>query len=331
MSDTALDGGSAGAVLLSLVGEDDAVRLVDTLGPGEVRHLCGAMETLGSVGEIEVERVLGDFIARAKKVNSVANEGERQVRTAIERALGPRRARTVLKAAGGVEDHPLFDRLRWLDAGQIAVLIGREHPQVAAVILSRVEPVIAARAVATLDEADRVQLLLRVATADPVATTALDDLLALLEQSEAARTEVLVDLGGTATVAAILNHSDRTRADRDQKALARFDKVLAARIDELRVVFDDVVALTDRDLASVVRAADPATLVRALSGLDEAQRDRFLSGMSARAAQTMRDDIDELGDVRPADVEEAQTALAAFARRMADEGSIRIGTAASDV
>lgn len=329
MAELMLAGGNAGAILLSLIGEDEASAMIGELAPDDVGRLCGAMERLADVDEAQIEAVLGDFIARARTLNAVASAGETPVRAAIERSLGPGRSRAMMK--GGAEaEHPVFAQLGWLAPDDVAALVAEEHPQVAATILSRVDASAAARALADLPESEQADLLHRVATLAPVSNAALDDLALAIEARLAMTTEASTSCGGASAVAAILNRADRVSADRTLKSLARLDKGLAAKIDSERVVFADVLGLSAKDLGTVVRAADATDLAFVLKASDTATRDRFLAGMSQRAAQSLRDEVEELTNVARADVEAAQAALVAIARRMAEEGVLQLGGATVD-
>jgi flagellar motor switch protein FliG len=52
--------------------------------------------------------------------------------------------------------------------------------------------------------------------------------------------------------------------------------------------------------------------------------------MSARAAQSISDEMEERGPMRLTDVLEAQKVIIASARRMADEGTIQLGGKGDD-
>ena len=321
-------GGDIAAILLSLVGEEEAAALIGELDAGEVTQLCSAMERLPKVGEAEIEAALADFITRARAGNPVASAGAKPLRTALERSLGSGRAQTLL---GTGSEHRVFAQLGWLSARDVAELVTHEHPQLAAIVLGHVDPGVAAQALAELPDATASDLLHRLATLGAVGSDALDDLADILASMSVAPPRVEVETPGVSRVAGILNRSERARADRAFKALSKLDRTLAQAIDAERVVFADVVALADKDLGSVVRSADPAILARALKGVDAPTRDRFLVAMSARAGQSLRDEIDQLAGLSRADVEAAQATLVGIARRLGDDGAIRVGGEAAYV
>jgi flagellar motor switch protein FliG len=67
-------------------------------------------------------------------------------------------------------------------------------------------------------------------------------------------------------------------------------------------------------------------LIDALKGIDEERRDLFFVAMSSRAADGVRDEIATRGRMKSADVEAAQRAMVAVARRLAADGTISFGS-----
>lgn len=59
------------AVLMMLVGEEEAAAILQKLDPEEVRQLGAAMFAVADVGEPEVERVLDDFVGRARERTAI--------------------------------------------------------------------------------------------------------------------------------------------------------------------------------------------------------------------------------------------------------------------
>ena len=76
---------------------------------------------------------------------------------------------------------------------------------------------------------------------------------------------------------------------------------------------------------AVVRAVDATVLVIAMRTMTEAEREKMLAGLSARAADTIRDELAEAAPVALADVEAAQKAIVGIVRQMENDGSLQIG------
>ena len=75
----------------------------------------------------------------------------------------------------------------------------------------------------------------------------------------------------------------------------------------------------------LIRNVENDILVVALKGAEEKLREKMLGCMSSRAADSIRDEMEERGPMRLAEVLEAQREVLAIARRLADAGTIMLG------
>jgi flagellar motor switch protein FliG len=71
-------------------------------------------------------------------------------------------------------------------------------------------------------------------------------------------------------------------------------------------------------------------LILALKGAEEALRSKVFGNMSKRAAELLNDELDAKGPVRVSEVEDAQKEIVSIARRMADDGTLQLGTGSDD-
>ena len=80
------------------------------------------------------------------------------------------------------------------------------------------------------------------------------------------------------------------------------------------------------ECATVTGAVDYMLRVvtRDIHAYDDFLRDKMLASMSSRAADTVRDEIEERGPMRLAEVLEAQKQVLVIARKLADAGTIQL-------
>jgi flagellar motor switch protein FliG len=221
--------------------------------------------------------------------------------------------------------------LKWLSVDDLVNLAATEHPQFSALLVAHLEPATAGAVIARMAEADQADILYRAATLGPVSAKAFADADALLAEHIGSSKAIKADVNaGAPVIAAILNHVPKAVDQRLMRALGKRDKPLAQRIDDDRVVFDDLLALSDKDLGALCRIADATDIAMALKGIAETQRDRIFATMSARAADTMRDAIAEQGPTKLAEVQAAQRAIIAQAKTMNDSGAIQLGKGGGD-
>ena len=81
---------------------------------------------------------------------------------------------------------------------------------------------------------------------------------------------------------------------------------------------------------TLLRDVESETLIDALKGVVEEERDVFFRAMSSRAAEGVKDEIAARGRVKMADVIEAQKQIVAVARRLAADGAISFGQGDDD-
>lgn len=127
------------AVLMMLVGEEEAAAILQKLDPEEVRQLGKAMFAVADVSETEVEFVLDDFVGKARERTGISFDPRPQIEAVMTRALGQEKAGSVLSRIMPAEDACQIDLLDWLDATEIASLIEKEHPQIAAVLIANLD------------------------------------------------------------------------------------------------------------------------------------------------------------------------------------------------
>lgn len=324
-------GSSAAAILLMLLGEEEAATVLSRLQPDEVQHLGGAMFNVANISEQEIDGVFDVFCDRARVRTTLGFGVERQIKGMMHKALGSDKADQVLQRITPVQHTNALENLKWMDARQIANLIEFEHPQIAAIVLAFLESQRAADVLQLLPEDMQADLVYRVATMGPVTETALIELDELLSRPATAQsTGATTRRGGAGEAAKIVNSSRKASEQRIIKALQKLDKTVARNIEEEMFIFDNLMALTEKDLGALLRAVDNDILVVSLKGADEKLRGKIFGCMSSRAAQSVQDEIADRGPMRLADVQEAQKAMLAIARKLAAEGSISLGGKGDD-
>jgi len=140
----AMTGTQRAAVLMLLLGEEQASNIISFLNPKEVQALGAAMVQVADLSQEAVNQVLDDFVATIKKQTSLGLGTSDYVEKVFKRALGDDKAASVLGRINPGRASKGLEILNWMDARSIADMIQGEHPQVVAIILSVLENVVAA-------------------------------------------------------------------------------------------------------------------------------------------------------------------------------------------
>jgi len=322
----AYSGVERAAVLMMLVGEEEAAAILQKLDPEEVRQLGKAMFAVADVGEPEVQMVLDDFVGKARDRTAIGFDPKPLIETMMTRALGPEKADSVLARITPPDAQCQIDLLDWMDAAEIAAMIEKEHPQIAAVVIANLDQDVAGQVLELLPDASQPEILHRVARLGPITPEAVDTLRTMLaNRSGTGGQSAGVMLGGTKEAARILSGARKTTEQRVMPKLFKIDREVAKAIEEALFVFENLLEMDDKNLGTLIRNIDSDLLTRALKGVDEATRNRFLGCMSSRAADGIRDEMEARGPMKLSEVLDAQKAIIQLARALAKDGTIMMG------
>lgn len=320
------DGIRKSAILLLSLGEDEAAGVLKLLGPREVQRIGEAMAALKTVTREQISATLGEFCENASAQSGIGLAGDDYIRSVLRKALGDDRAANLIERILKDSDNHGIDGLKWMDATSVAELVQGEHPQIIATILVHLDREHAARVLQEFNERLRSDVMLRVATLDsiqPAAMRELNDVLSrLLAGGGTVRKE---PMGGPRAAAEILNFLPNTQEAPVVESVREFDAGLAQDIVDQMFVWENVLALEDRAVQTLLREVQSESLILALKGSSQELRDKIFRNMSQRAAEMLKEDLEAKGAVRISEVETQQKEILKVIRRLADEGQIMLG------
>ena len=318
-----LTGTQKSAILMMLVGEDEATEILKNLSPREVQHLGASMYSVQGLDQDTVNLVLDEFLAIIKEQTSLGLGAGNYIRNVMTKALGDERAQSVLSRITPTSTERPIEILDWMDARSISELILDEHPQIIALIISYLDHGQASDVLAQLPEEAQSDVIQRVATLQTVQPDALRELEIVMQRKFQANTSLRASqVGGIPAAAKIMNFLTQDIEARIMSALKDDDEDLMVAIQESMFVFDNLIMSDDKSMQIIIRSVDTEDLVLALKGADEPLSEKILSCMSTRAAANVQDEMEALGPVRLTEVQEAQKRIINVARRLSDEGSI---------
>ena len=327
-----LTGSQRAAIFLLGVGEQAATEVMRHMSAKEVQQVGEAMATISKLTNNQVESVLADFHLESAEINPLGLEAPDFTRRVMTSALGQDKAQNILsQVLETPEEHNGVEALQWMAPKAIADVLGGEHPQIAATVMTQLYDEQAANVLALLPDDMRKDVILRIARMEELDPRAMEELDRVLESQlgNLQRTPPRKVLGPD-NLAAILNATDSELEQEMLEALTQADEDLSDDVKEKMFVFDNLIKLDDRGFQTLVRDIDQEKLLVALKGVDQELTERFFNNMSERAADILREDMEASGPVKLADVEAAQKEIVKTAMKLADEGTLMIGKGARD-
>ena len=319
------------AVMIMLLEDEQATALLGQLDPAELRVLGEQMCALGEISPASIEDAIARFVEKTERMGLIVPDRVGQVRTMMTRAIGPVKTDSLMQRIAPEQRTNSLELARWLTPQVLVPLVRDEHPQAIAVLLVQLEAEVAAGVLHGMPEAIQSQVVQRVATLGPVSPDAivmLEDMLA--QRITETHGRAALTMGGPREAADIINAAARTVERRVMPEIAKQDKALARAIENEMFKFEHLFVLDDKSMGTLLREVDSDTLIAALKGTPEDNREVFFRAMSSRAADGVRDEIGARGRMKMAEVLEAQKAMVTAARRLAAEGVIVFGAGDDD-
>ena len=321
------DGLQDAAILMMSLGEHEASEVFKHLSPKEVQKLGEAIAKTKSITRDRVDDVITRFTGVAAAHSLLVSDSGDYVRSVLKRALGDDKAALLIDRILQGGDVSGIESLKWMDPASVAELLRNEHPQIVAAILVHLDFDQAADVLKFFTERQRNEVMLRVATMEGIQPSALKDLNEVLFKVLAGGDKVRKStLGGVKTAAEMINLLGAAIEGSVIESIRNHDPDLAQKIMDKMFVFDDVMKLDDKAIQLVLKEVASDVLIVALKGAQPELKEKFLANMSSRAAETLREDLESRGPMRLSEVETQQKEILKTVRRLADEGTIVIGS-----
>ncbi len=212
-----------------------------------------------------------------------------------------------------------FGFIREDHLGNLAILLAREVPEKAAVVLGYLPPDWISRVLARLDQTMQSDIAAHLATTRQLLPEQVED----IEQDLKRRLDYLV--GGPDRIFAIYESLEPEGQKRMLDSLKESRPEIVEELRQRTLLFEDLERLDSPALKSVLREVDLQTIVTSLKGVTESFKTRILEHMSEGKAEIVRQELD-LSDANAVGkaTMEAQRKVVLLAKRLEREGHIHI-------
>jgi flagellar motor switch protein FliG len=319
------------AIFLMSLGEEEAAEVFKHLSPKEVQRLGEAIARMRAVSREKVDQVIEKFTHEAASQSLLVSDTDNYVRAVLRRALGDDKASLLIDRILQGGDVSGIESLKWMDPISVAELLRNEHPQILAAILVHLDFEQSAGVLKNFTERTRNEVMLRIATLEGIQPAALKDLNEVLYKVLAGGDKIRKSsLGGVKAAAEIINLMGTSLEAGVIDSIRENDADLAQKIMDKMFTFEDLLKLDNKAVQMVLKEVSSDTLVIALKGASSELKEKILSNMSSRAAESLREDLETRGPVRLSEVEAQQKDILKLVRRLSDEGQIMLSGGGDD-
>ncbi len=292
-----------------------------------LQHFTHAMSGLGRIDAMQVRATIAEFLGELAQNDDAIRGGLGQARELLEQHVAEGVLSRILDDAETPTAHNVWQKLTKVDEEALADFLTREHPQTAAVVVSKFSPEHAARILNRLEPdlaCDVVTGLSRAASLNPNVIAAIGNTLTrdfLASQPKDGRKHSPADKLG-----AIMNFTSPSMRDHILSHIETEQPEFVTEIRRKMFTIEDIPSRVDKRGASViVRSVERETLLRALYATGERASEigEFLLGnISSRMAEQLREELKEITTLRAKDGEDAQSEVIRVIRDLVARGEI---------
>lgn len=313
------------AILFLSLGEETSAEIFRNMELAEIQAISQYITSMETPSLSDIHSVIAETVQRISQRQVLPAEITEYIRNVLNKALGEKKTvelfenldkstfvkSTNLKAAKNLDKETLFNMIR------------EEHPQIIALVLTHLSPDKAAGILSSLPDEIRSDVTLRICHLERIRPEVMADINEFFHNKmmnvEGSESQVV---GGVKKIAEIFNNIDRSTEENIMSNIEKVDATLTEDIRMLMFTFEDLTAVSSRDMQSLLKEIPKDELILALKTASDKLKELILKNMSERAAKMIIEDLESLGAVKLHDVEKAQQFIVKLARRLEEEGKI---------
>ncbi len=312
-----LAGKQKAAMLLMSLDAATAAEMVKGLDPKAVQELALEVAYLDAAGQHNSKQSL-ELVRQF--CNSLQTGSDFHLKTflkeMLENTVGREKAQNIQNQIEDLlQKRDPFINVRSADSHTIALVLGNEHPQVVAIVLSQLPARKSSEVIGLLGEGVRLSAISRMAGSESITPEARERITQrVCKRIEAAASSASGTIQtrpkqSLRKVAVILRNLGKELRDGLFSAIQEKDEQAAKMVNSLMIVWDDITQVADRSLQKVLRGIDVKRLALALAGADEATIKKIKSNISERTAAVLDEEISLMSSPGKDEISQAREAI----------------------
>lgn len=294
-------------------------------------HLTKAMGSMRVVDRETLQVVATEFAEEVERIGLSLPGSMAGALDALDGKISAQTAARLRKEAGVKRGGDPWQRIRDMGPDTLLPVLEEEAVEIAAVMLSKLDVGKAAELLGLLPGPRARQITYAVSQTGAVTPEAVERIgLSLASQMEAQPLRAFDD-GPVERLGAILNSSTATTRDDMLAGLDETDEGFATEVRKAIFIFANIPArIAPRDVPRILRNVEQEDLIIAFAGAPDMglaeSADFVLNNMSARMADQIREEMQDAGAPKPADVETAMGSVVKAIRDMEATGDLMLIT-----
>lgn len=321
------------AYFFAVLGPETSAPLLKQFDEERVEEICREMSKIHIIPQEIRVKILKEFSSLLETRMSDTINDASLIKKMLVLAQGEDRASTTWVNA--FQDPLCIQLSRWiekLEPVKIFDNLKHEQPPTIALILACIPPKQATSILTLFSPEQQEVILINMGTLRPIPPQRMNEIVHTFMQSCAFESKDTIQklenvdaptfACGPASVAGILNALKKKEKTALLEGLTKKDEALLKSVQKYLFTFDDLLSLKKTDLQRVVRDVDTNDLMLALKGAKPELLEAIFKAMSKRAAESLQEELENLGPVKMKDIEAARDKVVAVVRNLESTGQL---------
>jgi flagellar motor switch protein FliG len=309
-------------VLLSLT-EENATKIFALMTEDEIKEVSHAMSHLGSINPEVVDKLMQQ-LNNDLTGDTIFLGNLHTTEKLLEKILDKDRVQMLMDEIRGPQGRNTWEKLANVNEEMLALYFRNEHPQTAALVLSKIAPEHAAKVLSNLPDSFAFEIITRILNIGNVKKEVLDKVERILRAEFISSIGRIQKYDSFEMIAEIFNSLDRNSESKYMSMLESNIPDAATKIKDLMFTFEDLIKVDSRGIQRLLRDIEKSKLTIALKGASEQVKKSFFSSMSQRASKIIIEELESMGPVRVREVDAARSEIVSLAKNLIANGEIDI-------
>lgn len=320
-----LTGVQKAALLMIALDVETSSEVFKHLEPTDVEQISAEISQIRNIPTEVVTQVQKEYYTMITAQEYVLEGGLEYAQTVLEKSFGLAKALDIMEKVKSITTLHGFDVLKKADSIQLINFLNKEHPQTIALILAHLSQEQTAEALNELPDDLRADVAYRIATLGKITPQTLKQIEKVVDELAGfSINQTLSKLGGTKTLAAILNKTTVSVSKEIISEIMEKDEDVAFEIKRLMFLFEDIIHISDKDIQRIMKEVDRKDLAFSLKVAEENVKEKVYKNMSERAADLLKEELQFMGPVKLKEVEGAQARIVDVIKQLEEQEEITI-------
>ncbi len=321
--ESSLDGADKVTVLLLAMGKPLADRIIKKLDNREIRVVARCASKLPTIPKEVIEKLIDELSEKIDESQQLVGSPD-GAQKLISGIVSDDQIAEIMSELSGTTFERVWSKLGSAADDKLTEFIATERPQVAAVVLSKLDGDKAASVLGKLSSEQRSDLSQRLLSLKPVGDSAMRLISERLSHELLGHNSASKEMSRHAKLGAILTNLDRAQIDEVLQQIEATAPDDARRVREHIFIFEDIGGMTSEDRSRLFDEVPSERAVLALRGATTELREIVLRSISPRSRRIIEAELAGTIKAPSKSIVEAKRAIAGLAMSMAERSIIRL-------